>query len=97
MDNSFIRKHADGVLLDIKVTPNGGRNSVDGVHNNRLKIRIQAPPEDGKANEEIIKFFAKLFGCRKAEVEIVKGLQSREKTVLVSGVTEETIRVYISG
>jgi uncharacterized protein (TIGR00251 family) len=60
--------------------PKAASNEIVGVHDNRLKIRITAPPVDGKANDHIIKWFSKLFKVPKGEIEILQGELSRQKT-----------------
>ena len=54
-----------------------------------MKVKIKAPPVEGKANKEVVKFFSKLLN---AEVEIVKGETSREKDLLVKGLSVEDVR-----
>lgn len=73
----FIKETKDGVLLSIYVQPKAKNNAIEGVDEwrGRLKVRIAAPPVEGKANKEVVKFFSKLLG---AEVSIVRGETSRE-------------------
>lgn len=84
------------MLIDIHAQPNGKKTEIQGVHGDRLKIRIHAPPVDGKANEEIISFFSLLVKIPKRNIQIVKGETSREKTVLVQGVSLEQIKQLIN-
>lgn len=72
-------------ILKVKVTPNASKNEICGWHNGMLKIKLNAPPEDGKANKELISYLAKVFEVRKMDIEITAGLTSREKTVEISG------------
>ena len=67
--------------MNIRVIPNASQNIVVGWHEGSLKIKIMAVPEDGKANRAIITFLAKLSGCSKREIEIIKGEKSRNKTI----------------
>ncbi len=62
-----------------------------GLHGEALKIQIHAPPVEGKANKELLRFLAKTLGCAKSDLALVSGELSREKTVLVSGTTAEEI------
>jgi uncharacterized protein len=50
-----------------------------------LKLRLTAPPVEGEANKECVKFLAKLFNIPKSSVEIIQGQKSRRKTVLIKG------------
>ena len=68
--------------LRIKVIPGAQRTEVIGwMANGVLKVRVQAPPEKGKANEELVKYFAKQLRLSRSEISIIKGRGSREKTL----------------
>ncbi|MCX8147027.1 MAG: DUF167 domain-containing protein [Candidatus Woesearchaeota archaeon] len=69
-------------LLKIIIKPNSPNNEIKGIDKvrNALKVNIAAPPEKGKANKEIIKFFSKLL---KRKVTIVSGLKSKEKLLKI--------------
>ena len=55
-----------------------------------MKIRLAAPPVDGAANEELIRFLAKSFGVARAQIEILSGAAARQKTLRIGGITAET-------
>ena len=78
-------------LLHILVQPRASRSEIVGPHGDMLKVRLAAPPVDGAANEELVRFLAKEFGVPQRAVEIVAGLSSRRKTVRVTGVTQEKV------
>jgi uncharacterized protein len=65
--------------------PGASRSEIVGALGDRLKIRVTAPPERGRANEAVVALLREWLGAR--EVEVVAGLASREKTVRVSGVS----------
>jgi len=69
------------IHVDLKVIPGSSKNEFAGVGDNRLRIKIAAPPEDGKANDSLRAFLAKSLGCPKKDVVLVKGEKSRLKTV----------------
>ena len=69
--------------LEIKVLPNASKTEFAGYKDGRLRVRIAAAPEDGKANAELISFIAKTLGCPKKDVTIVLGEKSRLKTLAV--------------
>ena len=81
----FLRVHADGVSLQIKVVPRAARNEIGEVLGDRLKIKIAAPPVDSAANEELVAFLAKRLGVSRSAVQITHGQTSRNKTVLIHG------------
>jgi hypothetical protein len=82
---------ADGVILTVRVMPRATRSEVQGVHGEALKIRLQAPPVEGKANRALIEFLADTLGVSKSSVEILTGDTSRNKRVLVRGVNHQQI------
>lgn len=81
----FIFEHANGVRILLFVVPRASKTSVEGVHDDRLRVRVAAPPVDGEANKEIVRFFANLFDVAKSDVSIEQGSTGRRKTLEVSG------------
>lgn len=80
-----LRENEAGTLLEVHVQPKASRNEIAGLHQEALKIRLTAPPVEGEANKECIRFLARLLGIPKSDVEIVKGHKSRRKTLLIRG------------
>lgn len=81
----------DGCRIGLKVVPSASRAGVAGLHGDRLKIAVQAPPVEGKANKALIKLLAEVAGISKSRVILVAGERTREKTVLLRGVTAEAM------
>ena len=75
--------HQDTLILSCVIQPKAKSDEVVGPHNNALKIRINAPPIDGKANRHLIDYLSKQFGVPKSSVKIMKGAGSREKSVAI--------------
>ena len=75
-----------GVELALHIQPRASRSELAGVHGDALKIRLAAPPVDGEANEELVRFLAKLLGVAKSAVTIVAGGTGRRKRVRIEGV-----------
>jgi uncharacterized protein (TIGR00251 family) len=75
--------------LTVKVHPRARRSAVTGRLGDAWKLDLTAPPVEGKANEECVRFLAELVGVPRARVRIVTGLTSRSKVVEIEGVTEE--------
>jgi uncharacterized protein (TIGR00251 family) len=71
------------IHIDLKVIPGASKNEFAGVRDNRLYVRIAAPPEDGKANDSLRAFLAKSLGCPKRDVVLVRGEKSKLKTVTI--------------
>ena len=74
------------IRFDLRVSPRASRNAVGGVHDGALRVKVTAPPVDGKANAAIIKLLAKALGVPKRAVRIVSGESSKTKRVQVDGV-----------
>jgi uncharacterized protein (TIGR00251 family) len=70
--------------LKIKVIPGAKKSTWDGMFDGNPKIRIHAPPVDGAANEELIRFAAESFGLKKSQVQLVSGEKSRLKTLEIN-------------
>lgn len=70
-------------ILKIKVSPNSSKNELKTMADGTLKVHLKAPPVDGKANEELIKFLSKEWKIPKSKILILKGLMSKNKIVEV--------------
>ena len=79
----YFRVTGDSIHIDVKVTPGASKSEFAGVRDKRLCVRIAAPPQDGKANACLCVFLAKVLGCAKRDVVLIKGEKSRLKTVAV--------------
>ncbi len=84
---SFVIPDGEGARLRVHVVPRASKTEVVGLQGDALKIRLQAPPVDGKANQALCEFVADAVGLPKRQVRVVAGETSREKTLLVSGAT----------
>ncbi len=78
---------APAIELRLKVVPGASRDAVVGPLGDRLKIRVAAPPEDGRANKAVCALLARALGVTPNAVEIVAGQTSPAKTALVRGLT----------
>ena len=83
-----------GALLGVKAVPGASRDSIAGVLGERLKVRISAPAEGGKANKAICELIAASLGLKSREVEIVAGHSSPEKQVRIHGATVEQVSAF---
>ena len=79
------------ILLKLRVHPGAKRSAVNGLFGDALKIDLQAPPVDGKANAALLKFLAAELGISKSAVELRSGECSRDKVVKISGMTPDEI------
>ncbi len=79
----WYRWDGEDLLLQLKLQPRSARDAFAGVHDDRLKIRIMAPPVDGKANAHLCAWLARQFGVARSSVEIESGHNSRLKRVRI--------------
>jgi len=79
------RRDGADLVLDVRVQPRASRSELAGRHGERLRIRLQAPPVDGKANAALVEFVADLFGIPRARVTIEHGLSGRDKRLRLQG------------
>lgn len=84
-------------LLRIRVIPNASRTQVVEWKDDVLKIKLQAPPEDGKANAALIAFLAKSLGCRKSAVTLLSGDKSRHKMIQLDQSDPEELSTWLQG
>ena len=87
----LLSKNEKGIYLSVRVTPGAKRSAVDGIWNEtHIKIALQAPAVDGKANEALIEFLSKMLDVKKKNIFIVTGQTSRCKVILIQGINERT-------
>jgi len=80
------------VTFKVRVQPRASRTELAGEYGGSLKLRLAAPPVDGKANEACRRFLARLLDVPLNAVEIVSGESSRDKRIRIRGVTAEHVR-----
>lgn len=71
------------VRLSLAVTPNAKRTACDGLHDGALRVRLAAPPVDGKANEALVAWLAAELGLPRRAVQLARGAGARRKLVEV--------------
>ena len=92
---TWIREYPTGVVVSVRVTPNAKHDMIQDVREDVVCVRLRAPPVEGKANRNLIKFFADVFQTNRSKVTIVKGATSRTKAVSIAGFTELEARTAI--
>lgn len=75
----------DVLILELHIQPGASQTSVEGLHGDRLKLRLAAPPVDGEANRALVRFLADRLSVSQRDVEILRGASGRRKTVQVRG------------
>jgi hypothetical protein len=79
----WYKRTADVLTLTLHIQPGAKRSEIAGLHGDALKIRLAAPPIDGRANEALLKYLAGLFDVPLRQVELRQGGQSRHKVVAI--------------
>jgi uncharacterized protein len=89
MNNSGlkVRETAWGLEVRLHVLPRAKHSELAGVHSGALKLKVTAPPVDNAANRAIIDFFSSLLGVSKSSLSIPMGAKSRDKILLIKGLT----------
>jgi uncharacterized protein (TIGR00251 family) len=80
------RRDGGDLVLELRVQPRAPRSGFAGVHGGRLRVRLQAPPVDGRANAALVEFLAEAFDVPRARVTIEHGLTGRDKRVRIRDV-----------
>jgi uncharacterized protein len=80
---SAVRWQGNTLILELHLQPGAKCDEIVGAHGDRLKVKINAPPVDGKANRHLIEFLARTFGVPKSQVILLRGETTRLKTVQI--------------
>jgi uncharacterized protein (TIGR00251 family) len=89
---SWVTEQSGGVILNLRIVPRASKNEVAGEMGDALKIRLQAPPVEGKANKALIDFLSKALDVSRSAVTLVSGETDRNKRVVVAGISETAAR-----
>lgn len=76
-----------GARIALHVVPRASKTRVCGLHGGRVKLAVAAPPVDGKANDEIVRFLARTLGVPRDAVQIASGATGKRKLVTIEGLT----------
>jgi len=82
-------------ILKVYLQPKSSRNEIVGPYRDGIKVKVTAPPVEGKANEELLRFLAKEWRISLSHIEITRGHHSREKTLRISG--DENLDLFKKG
>lgn len=93
---NWLKSIDGGVTLTLKIVPRASRNAVAEVVGEALKIRLQAPPVDGKANAALLAFLAEALDVPARAVVILSGETGRLKRVRVAGLTPAQVEARLS-
>ena len=84
-------------IIRVRVLPRTSKNQIVGVDGGVFKVKLTAPPVEGKANKALVSFLAKKLGLPKRDIEIVSGEHSREKSIRVNGLPFDEVLGILTG
>ncbi|HEY6260953.1 MAG TPA: DUF167 domain-containing protein [Nitrospiraceae bacterium] len=96
MNGLMVQDTKAGAVLSIHVQPKASTTECAGIHGDALKIRVAAPPVDGAANDELIRFLARRLSVPSSSIQIHSGASGRRKRVLVKGATAQFVLARLS-
>ena len=97
MDSSWIKQCNGGIFVTCHAVPRAAQNVVHGIYGNALKIRLHAPPVDGKANKALISFLSKKLNISKSNITLKSGAGQRRKIVAIRGLSKSEIKKRLLG
>ncbi|MDO9286087.1 MAG: DUF167 domain-containing protein [Aquabacterium sp.] len=89
-----LRAAGEHCVLDLSVQPGAKRTGIDGLHDGALRVRLAAPPVDGKANAALLSWLADELRCPKRDLTLLRGEASRRKQVQVA-LTERAVATWL--
>jgi hypothetical protein len=93
----LIRPTATGAELDVRVIPRAKTTTIDGERDHAILVRLAAPPVDGAANDELLRYFSQLCGLPRRACRIVSGERGRRKRLAIDGITPDALEGLIRG
>ena len=93
--DSWLRRVAGGLRLEALARPGASRRGIVGIDPRGLVVALQAPPDRGRANDELIEYLARALKLPRANVTIARGLSSRRKTLKIATAEPERIAVML--
>lgn len=88
----MIRESNGSATFAVRVVPRASKNQIVGMQGDEFRIRLKAPPVEGKANDALVRFLADILKIGRGQIELVSGYTARRKIIRVRGLTPETIK-----
>lgn len=92
---AYFAETPEGTVLNVKAQPRSSKAGVDGLLGDAVKVRVRCAPVDGKANKELIETLADAFGLPKSRVVFKSGETSKQKRILLMGVSADAVRKVV--
>lgn len=93
--SGYLTETQDGTVINVKAQPRSSKSGIDGLIGDAVKVRIRCAPVDGKANRELVETLADEFGIAKSRVEFKSGETSKQKRILLRGVTAAEVAAKV--
>ena len=92
----LVRQHGTAVRVTVRVQPRASRSGIQGVHGGAWRIRVQAPPVEGAANEAVCDLLAEALRLPKRDLRVVSGTTARTKVIEIDDVSAEIVRARLT-
>jgi uncharacterized protein (TIGR00251 family) len=92
----LITSHAEGCVLPVHAQPGSRKNGVLGEHAGALKVAVTAPADQGRANKAIVELLRETLGLKRSQLELIGGLTSRDKRLLVRGLSVNELQTRLT-
>jgi len=97
MNQTWITQSNNCVMITVHAVPRAAQDAIQGLHGDALKIRLHAPPVEGKANEALISFLSRKLNIPKGNIALKSGANQRRKIISISGISlPETIKQLLN-
>jgi uncharacterized protein len=90
-----IRDTPQGAAFEVRVHPRAKRTAITGIIDGRVKLALASPPVDGRANDELQRYFTNLFEVARSAIQVVAGERTRDKRVSIAGRDAASVGVVI--
>ena len=92
---AYFTETPEGTILNVKAQPRSSKAGVDGLIGDAVKVRVKCAPVDGKANKELVETLAEAFDLPKSKVMFKSGETSKQKRILLTGISAGTVREVV--
>jgi uncharacterized protein (TIGR00251 family) len=82
----ILQDHVEGLILLVRAQPGARKQGAMGEQNGALKLAVNAPADEGRANKALVELLRKLLGVKRSQLELIHGGKSRDKRFLIRGV-----------
>ena len=94
--NPAVQPQNGGIAVNCHAQPNASKTAIAGMYGTELKVSLKTPPVDGKANKELCRFFADIFGLPNSSVQLLSGQTSRKKRIFIPVARETFLQKIVS-